>query len=563
MNKLYAGVTTLIILLSFVNTEAQNVIRGPYMQSPGPYSIIFRWRTDSATDSRVNFGLSYGAQTNTVDSLNLTTEHRVKISGLQPKTKYYYSIGSTTQILRSDSLLYFTTAPDSTTPGPTRFWCIGDWGHGNTAERDVRNSYLQHYKQNPADLQLWLGDNAYQDGTDEEFQNNVFDTVNAYGNVFLNLPFASTSGNHDYNSICPWQPLLCTQDPNQHTGPYLDIIDPPTHGELGGVPSTTKLFYSFDYGDVHFVVLNSELGSLTAAYNWIGILDNSQTFTSPMLDWLKADLQATTKKWKVAIWHQCPYSGQNDFTDDGVQQFCVATRTHFNPIIEQYGIDMVLTGHDHNFQRSYLINGHYGGKSTFTPSMMINGSSGRDDAGEPYIKYTNGPLAGKGAVYVLAGNSSEGNAYSPISHPAIYWGEACDTCYGSFIFDVSGDRLDGYYLSSRDTIMDQFTILKQEWNGIQESPLSANKIHVYPNPSFGQLSIDYSLLQTARVTIDILDLNGRLVNNIFSGSRNPGSYSNQVDLNQIGLSQGTYLVKVNCGGEPFYQRFVCLTKQKQ
>ncbi len=530
------------------------------MQSPGPYSIIIRWRTDSATDSRVNFGLSYGAQTNTVDSSGLTTEHRVKISGLQPKTKYYYSIGSTAQILRNDSLQYFTTAPDSTTPGPTRFWCIGDWGHGNLAERLVRDSYLQHYKQNPADLQLWLGDNAYQDGTDQEFQNNVFDTVNAYGNVFLNLPFASTSGNHDYNSICPWQPFLCTQDPNQHTGPYLDIIDPPTHGELGGVPSNTKLFYSFDYGDVHFVVLNSELGSLTAAYNWIGILDNSQTFTSPMLDWLKTDLQATTKKWKVAIWHQCPYSGQNDFTDDGVQQFCVATRTHFNPIIEQYGIDMVLTGHDHNFQRSYLINGHYGGKSTFTPSMMVNGTSGRDDAGEPYIKYTNGPLAGKGAVYVLAGNSSEGNAYSPISHPAIYWGEACDTCFGSFIFDVNGDRLDGYYLSSRDTIMDQFTILKQQWNGIEEEKNLANNVFVYPNPFHGQTKLGYTLFKRCMVKVDVLDLTGSVVYPVFSGMRDAGSYSDVLDLEKPAISSAAYIIRINCGGEVRYRKVVDLDK---
>ncbi|PJF33296.1 MAG: hypothetical protein CUN57_02545, partial [Phototrophicales bacterium] len=133
------------------------------------------------------------------------------------------------------------------------------------------------------------------------------------------------------------------------------------------------------YGDIHFISLNSELGSYNASYNWIGIFNNDTAFTSPMLEWLKDDLEATTRKWKIVFWHQCPYSGQDNFTaENGVQQFSVATRHHFNPIIEKYGVDLVLTGHDHNYQRSYLINGHYFGEDTFTPAMMINGTSGND-----------------------------------------------------------------------------------------------------------------------------------------------------------------------------------------
>lgn len=567
MQKIYSLVLASIIGLSLFAhpVSAPKILRGPYLQSPGPYSIILRWRTDTASDSKV----TYSTQLNdpspaTASDPAITTEHRVKISGLSQRTKYYYSVGSTSAILRGpEEQLHFTTAPDSTNPVPVRFWVIGDFGHGNDAERKVRDSYLNYVAPtHPADVQLWVGDNAYEDGTDVEFQNNVFDTVNCFGNVFTNLPFASASGNHDYNSICPWQPALCTQDPNTHTGPYLSIIDPPTHGELGGVPSNLKLFYSFDYGDIHFVVLNSELGSFTPAYNWLGVLNTDTNFTSPMLDWLKQDLASTTKKWKVALWHQCPYSGQNNFTDDGVQQFCIATRVHFNPILERYGIDLVLTGHDHNYQRSYLINGHYGYKNTFDPSMLINGTSGNDGLGEAYIKYTNGPMANKGAVYLIQGNSSEGNDYSPISHPAIYWGEACDTCFGSTIIDVNGDRLDGQYITSNGVVRDQFTIKKQAWTGIiDEKPVSDN-VYVYPNPFHGQTMLGYTLLKKCVVKIDALDISGKVVHSIFNGMREPGSYRDILDLEKPSIPQGAYLIRLDCSGTVKYKKVLDLDKER-
>ncbi len=559
MIKTLTKLALLLVMLSCATglTQAQSILRGPYLQSPGPNSIIVRWRTDSLTSSRVTYGTTQGATTFTADSATLTTEHRVLLKGLTPLTKYYYSVGTTSQQLRgNDPLLYFTTAPDSNSHTPIRVWTIGDFGHGNTGERDVRNSYYAYAANKPANFQLWVGDNAYQDGTDQEFQDKVFDTVNCYGNTFLNLPFVSTSGNHDYNSICPWQPSLCGTDPDLHTGPYLNIIDPPTEGELGGVASHRKLFYSMDYGDVHFVILNSELGSFNAAYNWSGVLNNDTAFTSPMLEWLKADLAATTKKWKVAVWHQCPYSAQDNFTDNGVQIFCIATRKHFNPIIEKYGVDLVLTGHDHNYQRSYLINGLYDNKSTFTPQMMINGGSGAENLGEEYVKYTYGPTAGKGTVYVIAGNGSEGNSPSSFDHPAIFYGHTCDTCYGSFILDIDGDRLDGRYLTSKGQILDHFTMRKETGTGITEENAAFDHFYVYPNPFHEQTSVGYTVNSKCPVTIDVLDAAGRVVYNYKAGMKEPGAYQAFLDLDRPNISAGSYLIRLDCGGVIKYRKVV-------
>jgi len=561
MSKTFTRLTFVVVVMASLlslKTEAQSILRGPYLQSPAPYSIIVRWRTDSLTDSRVYYGNSLGATTLYKDSATPTTEHRVKLTGLNAHTKYYYSIGSSTQILRgSDANLYFTTAIDSTMNDPVRFWVIGDFGHGNPPQAAVRNSYVNYAANLPADFQMWVGDNAYSDGTDLEYQNKVFDTVYGYGNLFPHLPFVPTSGNHDWNSICAWQ-APCNTDPDLQTGPYLNIIDPPTEGEQGGVPSHRKLFYSFDYGDIHFVCLNSELGSgITPAYNWIGLNNFDTAFTSPMYEWMKADLAATTKKWKIVFWHQTPYSGQDDFTElSSFQLFCIAMRTHANPILEKYGVDLVLCGHDHNYQRSYLLNGHYGYKADFDPSMYVSSLSGHDAIMEAYTKYTDGPMAGKGTVYVVAGNSSEGNSYSPISHPAIFWGEACDTCYGSVIIDVNGDRLDGHYLTSLGAVHDEFTIKKQAWVGIDETKEDSEGFYVYPNPFSQTTQIGYTLQKKAPVKIDVLDVSGRVVLPFLSTNREPGTYRETLDFDRNKLAAGTYLLRLDIGGVLKYKKVV-------
>src|SRR5215213_9128995 len=74
-----------------------SVTRGPYLQIGTPNSTVVRWRTNVATDSRVSFGTTQGSLTSVADNATQTTEHEVLVSGLLPATKYFYSVGSTTQ----------------------------------------------------------------------------------------------------------------------------------------------------------------------------------------------------------------------------------------------------------------------------------------------------------------------------------------------------------------------------------------------------------------------------------------------------------------------------------
>ncbi len=89
------------------------------------------------------------------------------------------------------------------------------------------------------------GDNAYSSGTDTEYQQNLFQP---YQSVWASLPAWAVVGNHDALSA----------PASSASGPYYTAYSFPTQGESGGVASNSKLYYSFNHGNTHFVMLNSE-----------------------------------------------------------------------------------------------------------------------------------------------------------------------------------------------------------------------------------------------------------------------------------------------------------------
>jgi hypothetical protein len=128
------------------------------------------------------------------------------------------------------------------------------------------------------------------------------------------------------------------------------------------------------------------------------------------------------------------------------------------PILENYGVDLVLSGHSHNYERSYLLHGHYGYSDTLDPSMILDHGSGRgDDTGE-YRKTDSGPSANQGAVYVVAGSAGWATyQLDPNHHPAMFLSELEA---GSMVIDVAGHRLDAYFVRDNGAVDDWFAILK-------------------------------------------------------------------------------------------------------
>src|SRR5206468_1250949 len=125
---------------------------------------------------------------------------------------------------------------------------------------------------------------------------------------------------------------------------------------------------------------------------------------------------ANTQQWLIAYWHHPPYSkGSHDSDSESELQ---QMRQYANPILESHGVDLVLSGHSHSYERSYLLNGHYGSSSTLTSAMILDKGDGRVDGTGAYEKPA--PLTpNKGAVYTVAGSSGQTSGGS-LDHPAMY-----------------------------------------------------------------------------------------------------------------------------------------------
>ena len=418
----------LFCILSF-SGFAQVLTRGPYLQMGTPTSVIVRWRTDVPTESLVQCGTSPYALNNVLADESATTEHELRLTGLAADTKYYYSVGYSGVVLGSGTDYFFVTSPNG--PKPTRVWVLGDSGTGSAGSVDpaaVRDAYEDMAGPRYTDVWLMLGDNAYESGTDEQYQMAVFDM---YPAMLRKTVLWTTIGNHEtYNGEFPL--------------PYFSIFTLPTAGEAGGVPSGTEHYYSFNYANIHFVCLDA--------------MTQDRSSNGPMAGWLQEDLAANTNEWLIAFWHHPPYTKGTHDSDDpfGYDFELPEMRQNIVPILESWGVDLVLCGHSHVYERSYLLNGHYGYSWELDPAkMIVDSKSGRPDETGPYVKPADA-ASNRGTVYVVAGSSGQRGG-GTLDHPAMFI--SLDQM-GSLVLDIDHSRLDARFLGDDGITHDHFTILK-------------------------------------------------------------------------------------------------------
>ena len=414
--------------LELVALDAATVTRGPYLQLATPTSMVIRWRTAVATDGRVRYGAAPGSLTSVADAAVTGTEHEILLAGLAPDTRYYYSVGTAAGPLAGgDADHFFVTPPEAGPVKPTRIWIIGDAGTASANQVAVRDAYLTYTGSRLTDLWLMLGDNAYPNGTDAQYQAGIFDI---YPMLLRQSPFWPSYGNHD----------AVSSDSATQSGPYYGMLSLPTLGDAGGVPSGTEAYYSFDYGNIHFIALDSS--------------ESDRSSSGPMLTWLQADLAANTKTWTIAFWHHPPYSRGSHNSDTDAEM--IQMRQNALPILEAAGVDLVLTGHSHSYERSFLLDGHYGSSSTLTAAMKKDGGSGREDGSGAYQKPSLGPAPHEGTVYAVAGSSGQISGGS-LNHPAML---ISLNVLGSMVIDVDGSRLDAKFIDQTGAVRDYFTVIK-------------------------------------------------------------------------------------------------------
>jgi len=325
---------------------------------------------------------------------------------------------------------------------------------------NVKNTFINFIGANDIDAMILLGDNAYNSGLDAEFQTNFFDIYK--NDLLLYNKLYPAPGNHDYGNS--------TTNTGKTGGsggsmPYHNNFTVPMAGEIGGVPSGVKNYYSFNVGSVHFISLDS-YGKDDA--NTTNMYDT----TGAQATWLKADLAANTQRWTVAYFHHPPYTKTSHSSD--TEMDLVAVREKFIRILERNGVDLVLCGHAHGYERSYLLKGFYNTYASplldanfnaathtatgNTQNGLYDGVTGNYKA----FRYNSGKY-NHGTIYTVSGSAGQIGGTSPgFPEDCMYYSNA--TNGGCFYFEVDSNRLDAKFISyataPTPVIRDQFTIFK-------------------------------------------------------------------------------------------------------
>lgn len=289
----------------------------PYLQSLTETAATVLW-TSPDPNARLLFGPDAGAeQTVTARSGWLPSSltglpqgfwlHAATLTGLTPRTLYRY------RPLDGQPAKFRT--PGS---GRSRMVIFGDSG----AETDAQKQLAVRMTARQPDLILHTGDLVYPAGDADSYLRKYF---GLYQDLFAAAPAFPCPGNHDYYHAGGRMFVEFNKVPRES-------VPPEGHGR----------YYSFDWDNAHFVVLDSNTP-----------LEEAAAGRGPMLDWLERDLAATTKYWRIAMFHHPPYAGGPNQADP----LCDLVRRHLVPILERHHIDLVFSGHEHNYQRTHPVNG--------------------------------------------------------------------------------------------------------------------------------------------------------------------------------------------------------------
>ena len=173
-----------------------------------------------------------------------------------------------------------------------------------------------------------------------------------------------------------------------------------------------------------------------------------------MLQWAVRDLAVATATpgitWLVAVFHHAPYSRGSH--DSDVELEMVEMRTYALPILEAAGVDVVLSGHSHSYERSFLIDASYGLSTAYKACHSLVSSSA-----DTYYKPA-GFVPHAGAVYVVAGSSGQLEFMSPLGpHPVM---SVSKRILGSTALTATPTTLTGMFITTAGTAFDRWTITK-------------------------------------------------------------------------------------------------------
>lgn len=325
----------------------------------------FTWYTPiSASNSvvRVSKTKDFKSYTDIESSEELVSGgymHKSVVSGLTADTEYYYKVGD----VDSNSFTNVATFKTAKEDGEFSFINLTDSQAKSTTEALLAaNTYNQAMKCVPDSAFILHGGDIVQTGDSETDWENM---INFPSDVMMNTTIVPTAGNHDYQ----------TDEFKNHFN--LEAVN--------SQDTSTGVYYSFDYSNTHFTVLNTNE-------------DSEKCISDSQIEWLKNDVntaRANGAKWFVLSLHKGLYTTGTHMTDSDIMEM----RKILVPVVDELNIDIVLQGHDHVLVRSknliYDKNGVADAKvsKTNTYTEIKDGKT---------IEYSMNP---QGTFYVLEGTA--------------------------------------------------------------------------------------------------------------------------------------------------------------
>lgn len=305
------GVTLAALILFKATCGAQSgspgFVREPYLQNEAPGAVTVCWMTNSTEPTLVEYRVAGEATVFRAGSGRPELNHRAVLGSLRPGASYEYRIPAATA--QTSWAPFHAEGKDR---GAFRMAVFGDVGDGSGNEQRVAQLLV---RQNP-DISVAVGDLAYPSATAEALSSRYFAPFAAYARSHVIWP---VFGNHDVNA--------------EGGAPLASAIVVPANGPPGLAAGHN---YSFDYRSAHCVVIDSNL-------------DEAQ-LSGSVAPWLRRDLKATDRAWKLVFMHHPPFStGKHPDTE--------RVKTALVPLFAQLGVDLVCAGHDHTYQRFEPVNG--------------------------------------------------------------------------------------------------------------------------------------------------------------------------------------------------------------
>ncbi len=365
------------------------LLDGPVVGRVTTSSATIAWRTGTAEIGVLEWGADTGYGSTAADTIP-TTDHRFDLAGLGSSPSFHYRIHlaanddvSTVGPALADHEVRLAP-PDPATP--FRMAAVGDSGAGSAEESGIE----AEIEAADPELVLHTGDIAYGRGSNEQVETRFLDP---YATLLDHVPLYASLGNHDVET--------------GNGAPLLAAVALPTNSTDG-----SSHFYSFDWGPVHAVALDSN-ASLAPG--------------GAQLTWLDADLGASRAVWKIVFFHHPPYSSSKHGSN-------LAIRDALTPVLDRHHVDLVLNGHDHDYERSF---------------PMAAGQIASSDAGPGYV---NPP----GTIFVVTGGG--GQTLYPAGHSDFT--VVSESTFHFVEIDVAGGSLQATAIRLDGSTLDRFAITK-------------------------------------------------------------------------------------------------------